>query len=338
LSDPRFFQRAGPFTLAQIAERVGGELVDDQTAANVVSDIAPLEDAQTDQLSFFDNKRYLDVLAASTAGACLIAKAMLDRAPHGMALIRCADPYLAFAKAAQLFYPPLPPEAGIAETAAIEDGAEIGEGCRIDHQAVVLAGARLGARCHVEAGALIGRGVVLGDDCVIGHAATVEYSVLGNRVHVYAGARVGTEGFGFAIGPEGAVRIPHTGRVIVEDDVEIGANTTVDRGTAGDTFIGRGSMIDNQVQIAHNVRIGRGCILAGQVGLAGSVQVGDYAMLGGKAGVANHVKIGERARLGAFSGTNEDMEPGVTYLGAPAMPGKDFWRQMVALRRLSKKG
>ena len=338
MSDPRFFQRAGPFSLAQIAEAVGGELADSATGDLIVEDIAPLDEAGAHQLSFLDNKKYLDALAQTSAGACLISPAMADRAPDGTALILCRDPYLGFALTVRMFYAPAPPKPGIAASAIIEPDSKVPEDCRVDHHAVISSGAHLGARCHIGPGAFLGPGVTLGDDCRIGHGATLECCVVGNRVNIYAGARVGTEGFGFAVGPEGTVRIHHTGRAVVEDDVEIGANSTVDRGTTGDTVIGRGTMIDNQVQIAHNVKIGRGCILAGQVGLAGSVQVGDFAMLGGKVGVANHVKIGDRARLGALSGVNEDLAAGGTFLGQPAIPIKDFWRQVATLRRLSKRG
>lgn len=338
MSDPRFFQRAGPFSLAQIAEAVGGELADGAAGDMSIADIAPLDEAGPDDLSFLDNKKYLDVLAQTSAGACLIAPSVAERAPAGTALVLCREPYLCFALAARMFYAPAPPEPGVAPTAIVESGSTVPDDCRVEHHAVISRGAQLGARCHIGPGAFIGPGVTIGDDCRVGQNATLECCLIGNRVNVYAGVRVGTEGFGFAVGPEGPVRIPHTGRAIVEDDVEIGANSTVDRGTTGDTVIGRGTMIDNQVQIAHNVKIGRGCILAGQVGLAGSVQVGDFAMLGGKVGVANHVKIGDGARLGALSGVNEDLAAGGTYLGQPAIPIRDFWRQVAAIRRLTKKG
>jgi UDP-3-O-[3-hydroxymyristoyl] glucosamine N-acyltransferase len=338
VSDPRFFQRAGPYGLSDIAQAVGGTLADAGKGSLTIEDVAPLEEAGSGDISFLDNKKYLDVLASSSAGACLIAPAMADRAPDGMALILCPQPYLSFALAARMFYRPQTPAPGIAASAVIEDGAVVGEGCRIEHHAVISAGAQVGAMCHIGAGAFIGASVVLGEACRVGQGATLEYCLIGDRVGIYAGARIGTEGFGFAIGPSGPVRFPHTGRVIVEDDVEIGANSTVDRGTAGDTVIGRGSMIDNQVQIAHNARVGRGCILAGQVGLAGSAQLGDNVMLGGKTGVANHVRLGDGVRVGALSGADNDLAAGGTYLGQPAIPIKDFWRQLATLRRLSKRG
>ena len=337
MSDPRFFRRAGPFALGAIADAVGGRLQDDAGALSV-DDIAPLESAGPRDLSFLDNRKYVPAFEASRAGACLVAADLAGRAPSGMKVVVCDEPYLAFALAARMFYPPEAPQPWLSPDASIAQDAAVGDGCRVEAFAVVGAGAVVGERCHIGAGTVLGEGVVLGDDCRVGPSATLLCCVLGSRVAVDAGARIGTQGFGFAVGREGPVRSPHTGRVVIEDDVEIGANTTVDRGTTGDTVLGRGTMIDNQVQIAHNVRVGRGCILAGQVGLAGSVQIGDYAMLGGKTGVANHVRVGERVRVGALSGVTEDLPAGGTYLGAPAVPIKEFWRQQIALRRLASRG
>jgi len=338
VSDPRFFVRAGPFTLGDIARAVGGTLADAGDASHTVDDVGPLETAGPGEVSFLDNRKYLSAFAASGAGACLVSRELAGRAPAGMRLVLCEQPYLAFALAARLFYPPVPPEPWLSSDARIAPDAALGEGCRVEAFAIVGAGAVLGPRCHVGPGAFVGEGVVLGADCRIGAGVTLQCCIMGDRVTVDPGARIGTQGFGFAVGPRGPVRIPHTGRVVVGDDVEIGANTTIDRGTTGDTSIGSGTMIDNQVQIAHNVRVGRGCILAGQVGLAGSSQIGDHAMLGGKVGVANHVRIGDGARLGGLSGAAEDLPGGDTYLGSPAIPIKDFWRQQVALRRLVGRG
>lgn len=338
MSDPRFFRRAGPFTLGELADAVGGTLTDPAAAGREVADVAPLEAAGPGDLSFLDNRKYIAAFEASGAGACLVGAALADRAPASMATIVCEAPYLAFALAARRFYPPASPEPWISPDARIAGDAVVGEGCRIEPFAVIGAGASIGPRCHVGPGAVIEANVVIGADCRIGAGASLQCCLLGDRVAVDPGVRIGTQGFGFAVGPRGPVRIPHTGRVLIEDDVEIGANTTIDRGTTGDTTIGRGTMIDNQVQIAHNVRIGRGCILAGQVGLAGSSQIGDHAMLGGKAGTANHVRIGEGARLGALSGASEDLPAGGTYLGQPAVPIKDFWRQQATLRRLAARG
>jgi len=338
VSDARFFRRSGPFPLAEVAAAVGGTLADGMDGERLIEDVAPLDGAGANDLSFLDNRKYIGAYEASKAGFCLVIQEFAERAPAGMAAVVCEAPYLAFALAARMFYPPAAPAPWISPDARIADSAVLGEGCRVEAFVVIGPGASIGARCHIESGASLGEGIVLGDDCRVGAGATLLCCLLGSRVSVDPGARVGTQGFGFAVGPRGPVRIPHTGRVVIEDDVEIGANTTIDRGTTGDTFIGRGTMIDNQVQIAHNVQIGRGCILAGQAGLAGSSQMGDYAMIGGKSGLANHVKLGKGARVGAQSGVADDLAEGGTYLGAPAIPIKDFWRQQVALRRLVRRG
>jgi len=338
VADPRFFSRSGPFDLATICTTVGAPLPEDRDPTRLFVDVGPLDQAGPEELSFLDNKKYIQAFEASRAGACFVEAALAERAPDGMIPIVCEQPYLALALVTRLFYPPQAPEPGISAAAHIDPDATIGENCRIEAGAVIEAHASLGDRCHVSAGAVVCRNVRVGDDCHIGVNATLMYCEIGSRVWIDTGVRVGTQGFGFAVGPKGAVRIPHTGRVIVGDDVEIGANSTVDRGTAGDTIIGPGCMIDNQVQIAHNVVMGRGCVLAGQVGLAGSSQIDDFAMLGGKSGTANHVKVGAGARLGALSGAATDLEPGITYLGQPAMPIKDFWRREAAIRRLMKQG
>jgi UDP-3-O-[3-hydroxymyristoyl] glucosamine N-acyltransferase len=338
VSDSRFFQRSGPFSLVQIAEAVGASLGETGDGSRQIRDVAPLNAADADDLSFLDNRKYIGAFETSKAGACFVTPELAPRAPDGMTVLVSEQPYLAFALAARMFYPPAAPEAWISPDARIAADAVLGEGCRIEAFAVIGSGVTIGARCHIASGATVGAGVAIGEDCRIGEGATLMCCLIGNRVTADPGARIGTQGFGFAVGPRGPVRIPHTGRVVIEDDVEIGANTTIDRGTTGDTFIGRGTMIDNQVQIAHNVHIGRGCILAGQAGLAGSSRMGDYAMVGGKTGIANHVKIGQGARIGAMSGAADDLPDGGTYLGSPAIPIKDFWRQQVALRRLISRG
>ncbi|MBT6204117.1 MAG: UDP-3-O-(3-hydroxymyristoyl)glucosamine N-acyltransferase [Alphaproteobacteria bacterium] len=336
MTDVQFFTRAGPFDLATIAEGTGAAPIEGADTARSFVDVAPLETAGPDDISFLDNKKYLEAFEVSRAGACFVEPGLADRAPASMTPLVCDQPYLALALATRMFYPSSAPEPGVSDTAHIDPSAVIGEGARIEHGVVISAGVQLGKRCHVAAGAVLYENIRLGDDCHVGAGATLMYCLIGDRVWIDTGVRVGTQGFGFAVGPKGAVRIPHTGRVLIGNDVEIGANTTVDRGTAGDTEISDGAMIDNQVQIAHNVKVGRGAILAGQVGLAGSSQVGDYAMIGGKSGVANHIKIGTGAKIGALSGAATDLEAGGTYLGQPAIPIKDFWRQQAAIRRLLK--
>ncbi len=336
MADSRFFRRQGPFALAAVLEATGARVAGPHDTSRLFHDVAGLANAGSADLTFLDNVKYVAAYTECRAGGCFVREQYSDRAPDGLIALISDNPYLAFARAARMFYPDPVVEPGISVRAFIESGAKIGEGARIDAFAVIRSGVEIGARCSIGAGCVVERHVRIGDDCHIGPGAVLMFCVVGNRVTIESGARVGTEGFGFAASPDGAVRLPHVGRVVIGDDVGIGANTTIDRGSLGDTVIGDGAMIDNQVQIAHNAKVGRHAVLAGQVGLAGSAVVGDFAMLGGQSGVANHVRVGPGARMGGNSSAASDLEGGGTYLGAPAIPQRDFWRQQVMLRRLVK--
>jgi len=197
--------------------------------------------------------------------------------------------------------------------------------------------ADIGPRCRIAAGAVIGPGVVLGADCRIGTHASLECAVLGARVYIYPGARIGQEGFGFATGPSGFVTVPQLGRVMIADDVEVGANSTIDRGSMQDTVIGAGTRIDNLVQVGHNVRVGRCCALVAQSGFSGSVVIEDFVQVAGQAGLAGHLRVGARARIGGQAGVMSDVAPGAEVVGSPAMPVRAFFRQVVALRKLAER-
>jgi UDP-3-O-[3-hydroxymyristoyl] glucosamine N-acyltransferase len=203
---------------------------------------------------------------------------------------------------------------------------------------VIGAGARIGARCRLRPNAVIGAGVVIGDDCDIGATASVSHCLIGARVMLHPGVRIGQDGYGFAPGPEGHTKVPQLGRVIVEDDVEIGANSTIDRGSGPDTVIGAGSKIDNLVQIGHNVQIGRGCLIVAQVGISGSTQLGDFVVLAGQVGVAGHLKIGSGAVLAAKSGLSRSVPAGETFAGIPARPVREWRRISGALGRMARRG
>jgi UDP-3-O-[3-hydroxymyristoyl] glucosamine N-acyltransferase len=247
------------------------------------------------------------------------------------------EPYKAFARAAQAFYPDAPPRPGRAPSAIIDPTAAVPEDCEIGAHVVVEAGVRLGARCRVGPNTVIAAAVELGDDCQIGANVTLSHCLIGARVVLHPGVRIGQAGFGFAPDPNGPVKIPQLGRVIIGDDVDIGANTTIDRGSGHDTVIGPGTMIDNLVQIGHNVVTGRGCILAGQVGISGSTKLGDFVMAGGQAGFAGHLTIGSFARVAAKSGLMRDVAAGETVGGNPALPIRLFMKQVAILQRLARK-
>lgn len=337
MADARFFRRAGPHSLSALATLTGARLADPASGDRLIEDVAPLESAGPADVTFLDNRKYTDAFAKSRAGAAFIADALASRAPAGMALLISREPYKAFARAAQAFYPPTPVTPGRATGAVIDPTAVVPDDCAIGPNVVIEAAARLGARCQIGPNSVIGPGVELGDDCVVAANVTLSHCVIGARVVLHPGARIGQAGFGFAPDAAGPVKIPQLGRVIIGDDVDIGANTTIDRGSGHDTVIGPGTMIDNLVQIAHNVVLGRGCILAGQVGISGSTKLGDFVMAGGQAGLAGHLNIGTGARIAAQAGLMKDVAPGETVVGTPAVPAIAFWRQVAMMQRLAKK-
>ncbi|WP_298728351.1 UDP-3-O-(3-hydroxymyristoyl)glucosamine N-acyltransferase [uncultured Ferrovibrio sp.] len=337
MADPRFFERAGPFSLGELASRIGAELVDPTQASKQIIDVAPLDQANGEQLAFLDNPKYADAFAATKAGACILHEKHRSLAPPDVALLLSPKPYLSYARAAQLFYPAPKPPAGIHPSAVIQDGAKLGEGISISPLAVIEAGAEIGPGSSIGSGTVVGRNVVIGADCRIGPSVTLTHCIIGSRVTLHPGVRIGQDGFGFAPDPTGHVKVPQLGRVVIGDDCEIGANTTVDRGAGPDTVIGPGCWIDNLVQIGHNVTLGRGCIVVAQAGIAGSTQLGDFVVLAAQSGVAGHLKLGMGARVGAKSGVMTDIPAGESYFGIPATRVKEYFRQVATLRRLTQK-
>jgi UDP-3-O-[3-hydroxymyristoyl] glucosamine N-acyltransferase len=336
MPDPRFFTVAGPFTLQQLAAIAGAEISPEADPDAVFTDVAPLDTAGPTDVSFLDNKKYVGAFEASRAGVCLVHPDLVSRAPKGMALLVTPKPYTGYALVAQAFYPLPAPRAGIAAGAIVDPTAEIGEGTEIAAGAVIGAGARIGARCRISANAVVGDRVEIGDDTVIGTCSSLSHCLIGNRVMIYPGVRIGTEGFGFAMDPKGFVRVPQLGRVIIEDDVEVGSNSTIDRGAGPDTVIGRGSMIDNLVQIGHNVTMGPGCVIVAQAGVSGSTRLEHHVVLAGQAGIAGHLKIGAGARIAAQAGVMRDVPAGTEVGGSPAVSMKQWLRQVAMLGNLTR--
>lgn len=338
MADPRFFDRQGPFSLAALADRAGADLAETASGDWLVHDVAPLNRAGPQDISFLDNRKYVDAFGATQAGACVVHPDLAHRAPDGVALLVSTTPYRAFALIAQAFYEVHPPaKPGRSPTARIDESARIADSAEIGPGAVIGPNAKIGGETRIGANAVIGRGVKIGRKCTIGPHVTLSHCLVGDRVAIYPGARIGQDGFGFAMDANGHVRIPQTGRVVIEDDVEIGANATIDRGAGPDTVIGRGAMIDNLVQIAHNVTVGPRSIIVAQAGVAGSSSLGSFAVMAAQSGVAGHLKIGDGAQVLAQAGVMRDVPPGEKVVGAPARPAREFWRLQSLLTRLLKR-
>jgi UDP-3-O-[3-hydroxymyristoyl] glucosamine N-acyltransferase len=330
--DPRFFTNTGPYSLADIAARIGGQLRPDAPRDLMLTDLATLEEAGPTEIAMFGDRRYRDAANATRAGALLttvdLAPGLPDLSAH---LIVVAKPREAMGEVAWLFYPK------VEEPMGFDDGgraAAVSNGAKVADTAKIGTGAEIGARTMIGSGAVIGAGVVIGDDCIIGPSTTISHAIVGHRVTIYPGVVIGAQGFGFVPTPKGLRRVPQLGRVIVGNDVEIGANSAVDRGTISDTTIGDGSVIDNFVQVGHNVKIGRYAILCGQAGVSGSAEVGNGAIIGGACRVADHVKIGDGAQLGGGGGATFDIAPGAIVAGLPAIPIRDWHRQTVGLAKM----
>lgn len=343
MSMTSFFSTPVALTLAVLCEATGATLVDPAAAEHVVSGIAPLESASSQELTFLDNAAYAKFAPSTGAGACFIAQRHAASLPATCTALISPDPYRAFAKAAAMLFPAAArPQSifginGVAPGACVHPEAKLEAGVTVDPGAVIGAGAEIGRGSVICAQAVIGPHVKIGRDSAIGAGATVTHALLGNRVIIHPGARVGQDGFGFAMGPRGHLKVPQVGRVIIQDDVEIGANTTIDRGANRDTVIGEGTKIDNLVQIGHNVTIGRHCVIVAQVGISGSAILEDFVVLGGQVGVAGHLRIGMGAQVGAKAGVMNNLGPGGKYLGAPAKPARQMFREVAALAKLAQK-
>ena len=343
MADPRFFENLGPFTLAQICEKIGSMLPADADGSKTISDLADLAGASPAHITFFSGNRLLrEAFAGSGAGACLIPLSSSAQAgkvsQSGMTLLEAASVQHAFAMVARMFYPessqPL-----WSQTDAISPDARIGAGTRIAPGVAIGSGAEIGEGTRIAPGVVIGPGVAIGRNCEIGANATILHAYIGDRVVILPGAHIGQPGFGFTPSSTGYIKMPQLGRVIIQDDCEIGSATTIDRGALGDPVSGEGSKIDNRVQIAHNCQIGRNCVIAGQAGLAGSVVLEDGVILAGQVGLGDHTRVGAGARMGARSGTGSRivLPGGVDYGGAPAKPVREWAREIHAVTRLAKR-
>ena len=301
-----------------------------------------MDEAGPDDISYLTGASHVKAFRATRAGACFVAGNFVDKAPEGLALLVTSMPHPAYARALAAFYPQarrpngLMGEEGISASAQIHPSAKLEEGVIVESGAMIGARAMIGAGAIISAYAVIGPDVAIGRDSFIGVHALISHALLGDRVIIHSGARIGEEGFGFAPMMDGALRVPQIGRVIIQNDVEIGANTTIDRGSTRDTTIGEFTKIDNLVQIAHNVSIGRHCFIISQVGIAGSSRIDDYVILAGQVGIADSAHIGAGARLAAKSGVMKSVPAGEDYMGIPAKSQRQFFEENALLTRLWK--
>jgi UDP-3-O-[3-hydroxymyristoyl] glucosamine N-acyltransferase len=339
MADSRFFLRATPLQLEEIVSITHASLLlpGDSYCAQLIEDVAPLDRAGKSDISFLDNVKYVDTFVASSAGACFVREKFVKKAPTGMALLITEDPYRCFALIAQRIYPAHVSSGLVSPSAFIASSAQIGANCSVGAGAVIEENAEICEGTSICSGAVIHKGVKIGKNSHIGSNSTLSHCMIGNNVIIHSGVHIGQDGFGFSLGRDGHIKVPQLGRVIIEDDVEIGSGTCIDRGTGPDTIIGAGTKIDNLVQIGHNVHIGRNCIIVAHVGISGSTKIGDGVMLGGQCGIAGHLKIGSGVRVVAQSGVIHDIPAGETYGGSPAIMVKDWHRQTIALARLATK-
>lgn len=342
MPDPDFFPIAETPTASEIAAWTGGTVVEGGDPDQRVTGVAPLERAGPGDLSFLDNPRYRAALEATKASVCLVATDVNATPPDSVTVIAVADPYSAYADVLRRLFPTAGGNAfydrvdAVSAHAAIHPDAQLEVGVSVEPGAVVGAGARIGRGTRIGANAVIGSGVHIGRDCTISANVTVQAALIGNGVILHPGVQVGQDGFGFAMGKTGHAKVPQIGRVVIQDDVEIGSNCTIDRGANRDTVIGEGTKIDNLCQIAHNVEIGRHCVIVAQTGVSGSAKLGDFVALGGQVGVIGHVTIGDGAQIAATSNVNSDVPPGARWGGTPAKPVRQWFREVTALRRLGE--
>lgn len=336
-----FFRSENPLTIAEIAALTGAQLRRDPEPGRTIAGLAVLDRAGPRDLVFLENLKFALQAGRCMAGACLVAEQFATYVPETSAVLVVERPYHAFVAVARALYPgAMRPsslyEGARAPGATLHSTARIETGVTIDPGAVIGPGAEIGSGTVIGSNAVIGPQVRIGRDCSVGPNSCVVHALIGDRVIIHAGCQIGQDGFGYIMSPAGHRKVPQVGRVIIQDDVEIGAGSSIDRGAFRDTVIGEGSKIDNQVQVGHNVSIGRHCVLVAQSGVAGSATLGDYVVLGAKVGVKDHLTIGEGAQIAASSNLGVDVPAGERWAGTPARPYAQWVREERYLTRIGR--
>ncbi|MET3612682.1 UDP-3-O-[3-hydroxymyristoyl] glucosamine N-acyltransferase [Rhizobium aquaticum] len=329
-----FFPRHEGVALGKLAERIGASLHKSEDADVMIRSVAPVYRAVEGDICYMLSRKNRAELETCRASAIICDEALLSLVPGHIPALVAKSAHAAFALAGLILHPSAArPETiaqseGISPLAVVHPTSVLEPGVIVEPHAVIGAHVAIGAGSRIGPGAMIGNAVKIGRDCTIAGGASVLCSLIGNNVIIHNGARIGQDGFGYAPGPTGMIKIVQIGRVIIQDNVEIGAETTIDRGTMDDTVIGEGTKIDNQVQIGHNVQIGRHCALVSKVGVAGSAKIGNGVQIGGAAGINGHISIGDGAQVAAMSGVMNDVPPGEKVAGQPARPIKEFFREI----------
>ena len=327
----------GPFSLDEICRNIGAELSNSKAGSNLIKGIASLQSATEEQISFLENRKYYKYFCNTQANAVIVHRSLQIRAPKGLTLLFADNPHKAFALVSRMFHPLEEAlKSGVDASAWLHQDCLIGKGTEIQSGARIGEGAQIGKNCLIGANTVIGEDVTIGDGCYIKSNVTISHCHMGKGVSVFPGARIGQPGFGFAMEASGHTQIPQIGKVVIGNNVRIGANTTIDRGALNATIIGDGCMIDNLVQIGHNVQLGSNCVLAGQVGVAGSAILGDFVVVGGQSAIAGHLKLGDGVTIAGKSGVTRDLKgPGI-FGGIPAVPIQQWRRQVGMLSNLVK--
>jgi UDP-3-O-[3-hydroxymyristoyl] glucosamine N-acyltransferase len=325
MPDPRFFDSLPALSVAELAERIGGEVM--RGGDRQVSAVAPLGSAGTGDVAFLGDRKFVAALGQTGAGCVILPAAAVEVAPPGTALIVSDEPQASWARASMSLHRIIPLSEADRDEAAEDDTVVFEPGV------VIGAGARIGRGTRIGANSVIGPGVQIGRDCVIGYNVSVGFALIGDRVRLLSGVRIGEAGFGAARSKTGPIDVPQLGRVILQDGVTVGANSCIDRGAYEDTVVGENTKIDNLVMIAHNCVIGRNCLMAAHTGISGSCIVGDNVIFGGQAGIGDHIKIGEGARVAGGAGVLADIPAGETWSGYPAKPIRQSLREAVWLAK-----